>query len=142
VSALGGLADTKAVSDHLLDNQKDIGALFAEKFGPATGGAVTALLQDHILIASELVAAVKNGQPTGAISVRWDQNADELGSALQRLRPTWGEARGMLRKHLEGTSAYLMAHLRGDYESELRLVDAAQVHMARFADLLAARWDG
>ncbi|HVE12772.1 MAG TPA: hypothetical protein VNI01_05210 [Elusimicrobiota bacterium] len=141
VSSAGGLADAKAVSDHLLDNQKDIGALFSERFGPATGGAATALLTDHILIAAELVAALKGGQPTDAISGRWDKNADDLAAALQRLRPAWGAAREMLREHLRGTAAYVQAYLRGDYAKALQLVDDAQAHMARFADLLAEKWD-
>lgn len=55
ISALAGLPDTDAVAQRLLRNQDDIGNAIKPSYGDAAGNKLSALLHEHIAIATEVV---------------------------------------------------------------------------------------
>jgi len=59
ISALAGLPDTDAVAQRLLKNQDEIGDAIKPYYGGDAGGRLSALLRDHIMIATEVVKAAK-----------------------------------------------------------------------------------
>src|SRR5688572_16842218 len=61
VSFVGELPDLKATTDRLLQNQVDIGDAVKPFYGDAVGDQLTALLEEHILTAADLLTAAKAG---------------------------------------------------------------------------------
>ena len=61
VSASAGLPDQEQTAHRLLQNQADIGNAIKPFYGDAAVDKLTALLKDHILIATEVISAAKAG---------------------------------------------------------------------------------
>lgn len=59
ISALADLPDGDAVAKRLLKNQDDIGDAIKPCYGDDAGKKLSALLRDHILIATEVIPAAK-----------------------------------------------------------------------------------
>src|SRR5918992_5578341 len=59
VSFVGELPDLQATTDRLLQNQVDIGDAVKPFYGDAAGDQLTALLEEHILTAADLLTAAK-----------------------------------------------------------------------------------
>src|SRR5687767_12634692 len=57
VSFVGDLPDLQATTDRLLQNQVDIGDAVKPFYGDAAGDQLTALLEEHILTAADLLIA-------------------------------------------------------------------------------------
>jgi hypothetical protein len=141
VSAVAGLPDTDATLARLLENQTDIGDTVAEFYGDDAGVQLTSLLNDHIAIAGELVAAAKAGDNARVddASTRWYANADDIASFLAGANPAWPEAtlQDMMRGHLDQTLAEATAQLTGDYAKSVAEYDHIVTHILQMADALA-----
>jgi hypothetical protein len=141
VSAVAGLPDTDATLARLLQNQTDIGDAVAEFYGDDAGAQLTSLLNDHIAIAGELVAAAKAGDNAKVedASTRWYANADDIAAFLAGANPAWPEAtlRDMMRGHLDQTLAEATAQLTGDYAKSVAEYDHIVTHILEMADALA-----
>ena len=61
ISALAELADVGAIANRLLKNQDDIGNAIKPLYSDDAGNKLSALLRDHILIATEVVKAGQGG---------------------------------------------------------------------------------
>lgn len=141
VSALAGLPDTPALSARLMENQDAIGAELGAYYGEAAGKRLGALLRDHILIASVVVAKAKAGDHEGLNRAqgRWAANGDELVAWFNKANPRWGRAEvsEMLTDHLKLTTAEVSARLAGDWAGDIKNCDLLRAHMMAFADLLS-----
>ena len=141
IDALAGLPDTDAAAQRLLRNQDDIGAAIKTYYGDAAGAKLTALLRDHIGIASEVVKAAKAGDnaKVAAQQKRWSANADDIAAFLSGANPIWQRKalRDMLQKHLDFTTQEVVARLKKDWAADIRAYDENHDHMLMFADMLS-----
>lgn len=142
VSAIVELPDTDFVAARLLQNQVDIGAAIEPFYGAAAGDALTVLLQEHIGIAVEIVAAAKGGDAAavGAARLRWNINADAIATFLADANPNWdvGALRSMMYLHLEQTLAEASARVAGDFDADVAAYDEIVEHINHMADALSA----
>ena len=91
VSAFADLPDAQAIAGRLLRNQEDIGNAIIPYYGKDAGNKLTDLLKQHILIATEVVAAAKSGdkQKFAESDKKWVANADDIAAFLSSANPNW-----------------------------------------------------
>jgi hypothetical protein len=140
IDALAGLPDADATAARLLRNQDDIGAAIVPYYGAAAGTKLTALLKDHIMIATEVLKAAKagNNAQVTAQQARWSANADEIAAFLASANPAWPRAtvRDGLQKHLDFTTTEVVSRLHSDWAADIAAYDANHDHMLMFSDML------
>ena len=141
ISALDDSPDLAATTQRLLQNQVDIGNAIKPYYGDAAGDQLTALLNDHILIAADVVAAAKagRGDALNQHMTRWQANADQIGDFLGTANPdNWPatEMKAMMREHLDLTTAEVVARLNNDWTGDIAAYDKVHLHILVLADTL------
>jgi hypothetical protein len=141
MSVTSELPDADTAAGRLLQNQVDIGDAIKPVYGDEAGEQLTALLNDHILIALDLLAAAKSGD-TAAFddaNARWYANADEIAAFLNSANPDhWPleEMQAMMRSHLDATLAEATARLNADWAGDVAAYDAVHLDILEMADML------
>ena len=140
ISAVADLPDADAIAKRLLKNQDDIGDAIKPYYGDDAGKKLTALLRDHILIATEVVSAAKanDKQKLGDAQKKWSANGKDIAAFLSGANPNWAkkDLEAMLQKHLDLTSGEVVGRLKKDWAADIKSYDAGHVHMLMFADML------
>jgi hypothetical protein len=134
---------TEATAGRLLQNQVDIGEAFKPFYGDEAGDQLTALLQDHILTAADILAAAKAGDQEGVeeASARWYANADDIAAFMSSTNPDhWplDEMQAMMRDHLDLTLAEAVARLQGDFQADIAAYDEVHGQILEMADMLSS----
>jgi hypothetical protein len=142
VSAAADLPDQDFVAQRLLRNQTDIGNAITTFYGEEAGAELTALLEEHILGAVDLLEAAQTGDQSAVelASANWYANADAIGAFLSAANPAaWPlvEMQSGMRMHLGLTLDEATARLNGDFESDIAAYDEVHDHILAFADLLS-----
>jgi hypothetical protein len=142
VSFAEGNADLQPTLDRLLRNQDDIGDAVKPFYGRKAGNQLTALLEEHINGAVDLLMAAKSGdqQALDRAQQAWYENGKEVADFLHRANPrNWrrGEMRSMMRTHLDQTLAEAADRLAGDYAADIRDYEAIHRHILKMADELS-----
>jgi hypothetical protein len=133
--------EAEATAGRLLQNQVDIGDAIKPYYGDAAGSQLTALLQEHILIAADLLAAANAGDEQGVKEAtdRWYANANDIAAFLASANPeSWPlvHMQHMMKEHLDGTLAEAVANLSRDFEADLAAYDAVHLQILEMADML------
>lgn len=145
--AVMGLAldspDLQASVERLMQNQVDIGDAIKPYYGIDAGDKLTGLLKDHIMIAADLVKAVKADDMTmvGDLQTKWSANADEIAVFLNGTNPTvWPlpTVSSALRSHLGYTLDEAQAILKGDWKGSVEAYDRGHMQLLGMADVLSA----
>jgi hypothetical protein len=136
------LPDTGPTADRLFANQDDIGDAFRPFYGDAVGDAVTALLDEHIQLAADIIAAAKAGDDSAVNEAvaAWYANANEIADALNGLNPKhWpqDEMRAMMKAHLDRTLEEAVARLQGRYEDDINAYEQIHADILEMADMLS-----
>jgi len=140
ISDLADLPDKDAVAQRLLRNQDDIGNAIKPYYGDEAGNKLSALLRDHIVVATEVVTAAKGGDKAqlAAAQEKWTANGKEIAAFLSGANPNWSKAtlEEMLQKHLDLTSGEVVGRLNKDWAADIKAYDEGHAHMLMFADTL------
>jgi hypothetical protein len=142
VNALADLPSKDQTAQRLLQNQIDIGNAVKPFYGDAAGEKLSALLKDHILTAAALIDAAKAGDTAKKeeASKRWYVNADEIASFLSGANPkNWPlpEMKSMMHKHLDLTTAEVVAGLKKDWTADISAYDEVHGQILKMADMLS-----
>jgi hypothetical protein len=143
VTFADGSAGFDATATRLLRNQTDIGNAVKPFYGTRAGDRLTALLNEHIAIAVELLQAAKAGDTPAfdAARARWNANADQIADFLSAANPRWwpkATLRAAMRTHLDQTLSEAAHELGGDYTASIADYEAVQEHILAMADLLSS----
>jgi hypothetical protein len=100
------------------------------------------LLKEHILIAAALIDAAKAGDAAKQddATKRWSANADAIAAFLSGANPgNWPlpEMKSMMHKHLELTTAEVVARLKKDWTADISAYDDVQGQILKMADMLS-----
>jgi hypothetical protein len=140
VSAVDGLKDVDATAARLLRNQTDIGDAIKPFFGDEAGKHLTELLNEHILIAGDIITAAKKGDDKAVTktSKAWYRNGNEIADFLADAGVgSQSDLRSMMVGHLDTTLEEAVARLSGDYDAEIAAYDEVRSHIHHMADALA-----
>lgn len=140
VSAVDGLGDVDVTAARLLRNQTEIGDAIKPFFGDEAGKQLTELLNEHILIAGDIITAAKKGNDKAVVktSKAWYRNGNQIADFLSdaNIGPK-ADLRSMMKGHLDTTLDEAVARLTGDYEAEIVAYDEVRSHIHHLADALA-----
>jgi hypothetical protein len=141
ISVTSELPDADFAAQRLLQNQVDIGNAIKPIYGDAAGEQLTSLLNDHILIAAELLSAAKAGDNTAFedANSRWYANADQIAEFLSAANPkNWplNDTQAMMRTHLDLTLEEAVARLNGDWSGDVAAYDKVHDEILHMADML------
>lgn len=143
VSFVGDLPDLEATTARLLQNQVDIGDAVKPFYGDVAGDQLTALLEEHILIAADLLTAAKAGDDAAfeKANEAWYANAREIAGFLHDANPSnWplADMRQMMVDHLDLTLEEAAAQLGGDYAASVAVYDEVETEILHMADMLSS----
>jgi hypothetical protein len=141
ISVTSDLPDADAAAQRLLQNQVDIGNAIKPLYGDEAGEQLTALLNDHILIAADLLAAAKTGDTAKFqdANERWYENADQIAVFLNSANPKhWSlaEMQSMMSMHLDLTLEEASARLNGDWAGDVAAYDKVPHEILQMAHML------
>lgn len=138
ISIAEGLADEELTTQRLLRNPGDIAAIFRRFYGNQIADCLKNLLTDHLVIAAQLVKAVKAGNTTTAADIekRWYTNGEQIATFLSRINPYWPRETmlNMWRIHLDQVKAQAVARLNNDYAADIHYYDIGELHLLNMAD--------
>ena len=141
VSFAAGLPDQDAAAARLMKNQEDIGNAIKPFYGDPAGTKLTALLEDHINGAVELVKAAKaaDNAKIEAAKTKWYKNGDDIAAFLSAANPTHWPLDGLksgMKMHLDTTLKEAQDRLGGKWADDITAYDAVKEHILHLADML------
>lgn len=143
IGILDGLpaAQTDAYTGRLLQNYEDMEDALRPYYGD-DAEVLGDLIQDHLVIAAELLTAAHNGDTAGFddARTRWYANADDIAAQMNAMNPkSWplAETRQMWHDHLDATLAEATANLSGDYAAEIAAYDQVHLMALDMADFIS-----
>jgi len=142
VSTLANLEDVAVVKDKLVKNQEKIGGLITPYYGGFAGNDLANLLREHIVIAVEMIRAVKakDDRALQAAMEKGRSNADQLANLLSRAKnPFWDKnhLKEMFYKHLEYINMQVNYRIQKEWGLEIDAYDDGLAHVLQLADILA-----
>ncbi len=119
----------------LLQNQVDLGNLYAKFCGAAKGKQIGDLLTTHILQAKAIVVAAGNKQPYDNLVKEWYANADQLAAAFADCNPklTLAQYKEQMKTHLDTTLTECKAIVGGNPQEIEAAYMVAYDHMIMLA---------
>ena len=74
-----------------LRNAADFAGFFAQFYGEAASDRLEELLNQHVLILSEITTTIRSGQDYSALRETFYQNANDIARFFAELNPYWDE---------------------------------------------------
>lgn len=142
ISILGAedeLPGTEAYIGRLLQNYEDMEDALAPYYGD-DAEVLGDLIQDHLVIAAEILRAAKAGQPLDDLVASWYANAHDIAVQMNEMNPqSWPleETEKMWTDHLDATLAEAVAHLSGDFPGEIAAYDEVHDLALEMADFFS-----
>jgi hypothetical protein len=139
IGILDGLPGTNTYIDRLLQNYEDMEDALAPYYGE-DAEVLGDLIKDHLVIAAEILTALKNGQPTEALIASWYDNAHAIAVQMSQMNPNlWPleETEKMWTDHLDATLAEATDHFTGDFAGEVAAYDTIHDLALEMADFMS-----
>lgn len=141
VAAIAGSPDTAETASRLLRNQAEISAAFVPFYGEEAGAKLGQLLKEHVLIAADVVAALKKDDDAKfqKADKRWHENAVEIASLLNGANPNWSKEAyvAMFNDHLALTTKEASARILKKWSDDISAFDELYARTMLMADDLA-----
>jgi hypothetical protein len=141
IGILDELPGTNTYIERLLQNYEDMEEALAPYYGEEAE-VLGDLIQDHLVIAAELLTAANNGD-TDAFNdaqARWYANASDIAVQMNEMNPkSWPlkETERMWVEHLDATLEEATTHLTGDFAGEVAAYDMVHDMALEMADFFS-----
>lgn len=141
ISLVFDLPDIEFVLKRLLKNAEDMGNMIRRLYGDVVGNTYTDLIQQHLLIAADLVKAAIAGdeQAVTAADKEWHDNADEIAVFLNSVNRYLTEeaVRDMFYHHLDLTKQEAVAMINKDFQKDIDAYDEIEKQAREMADAIS-----
>lgn len=135
-----GTGDVGALLPRLMRNQEDIGNMVKMVAGEEYGALLTAILQQHISLAGDVMKAAAANDPSLNAKVELLMlNSAEVGRVLSSLNPAklpLDVTVAMFNRHNQFVIEMTLARLGGKYEDEITLYDAYINELLELSDMI------
>ena len=136
------LPDLPFVQKRLLQNATDLGNCLRPFYGDQIADHYAKLIQEHLVIAAELVTAAVKGD-TNTVNAKekeWYKNADEIVLFLSNINPYLSKdaLQEMFYKHLELTKKEAVTMIQKDYQADIEIFDEIVAEALAMSDLIAS----
>jgi len=142
IGILDELPGTNTYVGRLLQNYEDMEAALTPYYGD-DAEVLGDLIQDHLVIAAELLTAAHNND-TAAFNdakARWYANANDIAVQMNQMNPQFWpleETQKMWTDHLDATLQEATTHLTGDFAGEVAAYDTVHDLAMEMADFISA----
>ena len=141
IGILDELPGTNTYVDRLLQNYEDMEEALAPYYGD-DAEVFGDLIQDHLVIAAELLTAANNGDTAGFddAKARWYVNAHDIAVKMSEMNPEFWpleETDQMWSEHLDATLEEATTHLTGDFAGEVAAYDLVHDLALEMADFFS-----
>lgn len=141
LSTVNDLKDRAFVTKRLLKNPVDFAVALKPVIGGQRAQKFQNLLTEHLLLAAQIVGALKTGDTTAAKAYEkdWYRNADVIALFLAQANPHWDEKdfQTMLMGHLKLTGDLAAQLLSGQYAASITQYDMILAQAMEMADMMA-----
>jgi hypothetical protein len=141
MAVANALPGTTAYTGRLLQNVPDMEAAFAPYFPAADVSELGDLITDHLVIAKQILDAVKAGSDPTALIATWRENGTDIAEKMAEMNPTyWPLAMGdqMWQDHLTATLDEANAHFAGNFAAEIAAYDRVHTLALEMADFFSS----
>ena len=139
ISILDDLAGTPAYTDRLLQNYEDMEAALKPYYGDEAE-VLGDLIQDHLVIAAQILQALDTGQPTQALIDSWYANGNDIAVQMNKMNPQFwplAKTQQMWKDHLDATLAEAIDHFTGNFAGEVAAYDKVHDMALEMADFIS-----
>lgn len=141
ISLVFNLPDINEVLTRLLKNAEDMGNMIRRLYGDTVATTYSQLIQDHLLIAADLVKAAiaEDIEAAQMAEKKWYQNADEIAVFLNSVNPflTENAVRDMFYTHLDLTKQEAIFMINQDFEKDIAVYDEFEKQAREMADAIS-----
>ena len=142
ISNVLGLKDLEFVTQRLLRNPKDFADVLKIYYGNYNATRFQKLLEDHLLIAADLVNSAKQGDSSAVAEIekKWYKNADDIAMLLASLNPYWDaqQWKSLMYEHLKMVKQEAVDTITSQFKHSVESFDAMEDNALRMADFLTS----
>jgi hypothetical protein len=139
IGILDGLPGTNTYVGRLLQNYEDMEDALAPYYGD-DAEVLGDLIKDHLVIAANILTALKNGQPTDALIASWYDNGNDIAVQMNKMNPQFwplAETQQMWKDHLDATLEEATDHFSGNFAGEVAAYDKIHDLALEMADFMS-----
>lgn len=141
ISIVFQLPDLPFVQQRLLQNATDLGNCLRPFYGDQIADHYAKLIQEHLVIAAELVTAAVKGDTSVAEAKEkeWYKNADDIVLFLSNINPYLNKEalQKMFYKHLELTKNEAVTMIQKNYKADVEVFDEIEAEALAMSDMIA-----
>ena len=142
ISNVLGLKDLEFVTQRLLRNPKDFAEVLKKFYGINNASKFQKLLEEHLLIAADLVNSAKQGDTAAATEIekKWYRNADDIANLLASLNPNWNaqQWRSLMYDHLKMVKQEAVDTITSQFDHSVNAFDDMEQNALSMADFLSS----
>ncbi|WP_391119452.1 hypothetical protein [Psychrobacillus sp. L3] len=135
------LPNLQFVQERLLRNATDLGNSIRPYYGDRIADHYAALINEHLVLAAELVTAAVKGDTKQADEKEkaWYKNADEISTFLSNISPYLGieDVRKMFYTHLALTKQEAVSMIQKKYKEDIEVFDKIEAEALEMSDMIS-----
>jgi hypothetical protein len=139
LGVVNGLPGTDDYVARLIQNYEDMEDALKPYFKDDDVEELGDLIQEHLVLAKQILDTVKAGGDATALIAEWKQNGTDIATQMSEMSSRWpfGEANEMWQDHLTATLEEATAEFTGDFDGAVAAYDEVVAMAREMADFFS-----